>query len=109
MDEPQKKDIKDIVRVVVKELKKSNLLKDEKDAVYSEISKRLYTYYRTGKDAELEHALHEFKDDAYKDVIQMYYRDGRTIEDIAAEMDVDTSTITRNKKRICLGLYLILE
>lgn len=30
MDEPQKKEIKDIVKVVVKELKKSNLLKDEK-------------------------------------------------------------------------------
>ena len=49
------------------------------------------------------------KDDDYFDIIPLYYFTGNTIEHIASGYDVDISTITRNKKRLCYEIYMILE
>mgnify|MGYP003465036329 CR=1 FL=1 len=58
---------------------------------------------------KLKTALEVFRNDMYIDIINLYYRDGETIERIAEELDVDISTVTRNKKRLCLSLYNALE
>jgi DNA-binding MarR family transcriptional regulator len=35
----------------------------------------------------------------------MYFEAGKTIAEIAEELNVDTSTIVKNKKRLCLAIY----
>lgn len=110
LSKEQKKEISEIVDIVIKGLKKNHLLKNTSNAVYEDVSDQLFTFYKTGENnVVLRNALENFKDDAYIDIIPMYYKEGYTIESIAEIMNVDISTIVRNKKRICMSLYLLLE
>ena len=86
-------EVKSIVIETIAELKRSGMLKDNS---YEEISKKL----KDGKKVDLT----RIKDDPYFDIIQLYFRDGCTNEKIAELLGVDVSTVTRNKKRLCLML-----
>ena len=105
-----KQEVKEIIEMTVKELKNQHMLKETSDAIYIDVSERLTKYYRSGEsDPLIKAALEEFKDDMYIDILYLYYRDNMTIERIAEELTVDISTVTRNKKRLCLSLYNLLE
>lgn len=105
-----KNEVKKIVEMTVKELKKENMLKETSTAIYVEVSERLTKHFRNGEnDENVKNALNDFKDDMYIDIIKMYYQKNMTIESIAEELDVDVSTIVRNKKRICISLYNLLQ
>lgn len=105
-----KQEIREAVKEVVKELKRSHMLKNEADAIYSDTSSRLFRYYEGGEHNEaIKAAISEFENDQYKDIIPLYFKDKWTIEAVAEIMGVDVSTIVRNKKRICMGIYLLLE
>lgn len=106
----EKEYISEVVNVILKDLKKSHLLKDTSDAVYDEVSEMLKLYYKNKqKDARIKKGLEELKNDMYFDIIPLYYQEQYTIESIAEVMNVDVSTIVRNKKRLCLSLYILLE
>lgn len=105
-----KQEVIEIVEMTVEALKREHMLKRSKEAIYCDMSDRLTRFYRNGgNDPKIKAALEEFKNDMYIDIIYLYYRDGETIERIAEELDVDISTVTRNKKRLCLSLYNALE
>ena len=105
-----KQEVKEIVEMTVKALKRENMLKRSGDVIYCDMSDRLTRFYRNGgNDPKIKTALEVFRNDMYIDIIYLYYRDGETIERIAEELDVDISTVTRNKKRLCLSLYNALE
>lgn len=97
------------VQKAIMELKAAGLLKDPSQIVYKEISGRLRRFYSGEEDPHLQEALEQMKDDDYFDIIPLYYFTGNTIEHIASGYDVDISTITRNKKRLCYEIYMILE
>lgn len=104
------KDIEKVFSVCINTLKKQHLLRRTSDAIYDDVSKRLYAYYKNGeKDRKIKRALQDFKDDLYICVIPFYYKDGYTIENIAEMMNIDTSTVVRNKKRLCLSIYGLIE
>lgn len=95
-----------IVKETVKELRKTGYLKRSDDIAYSEISSRLFEYFKKpDSDPAVGIALENVKGDQYFKIIPMYYRDRVTIDWIAEEFNCEISTITRNKKRLCLKIY----
>lgn len=102
-------DVQAIVQQTIRELMKQDLMKSAVTVAYSEISERLRKFYAPfhsqEDDKELAEALEHLKKDRYRHILWMYYRDGYTIEEIAEQLGVEVSTVTRNKKRLCLELY----
>lgn len=102
------------VRETISELKKTGFLRKDDKQVYKSISKQLRAYFGAlldgeQPDPEMGRALENIIDDDYFPVILYYYQDGFTIEKIAEIYDCEVSTITRNKKRLCLMIdnYLL--
>lgn len=103
MDE---KTVKLIVKETIKELRKTGYLKRSDDIAYSEISSRLFDYFKNPEsDPEVGNALESIKGDQYYNIIPLYYRNRLTIDWIAEDFNCEISTITRNKKRLCLKIY----
>ena len=99
-------DVKLIVRETIKELKRNGYLKRSDDIAYSEISARLFEFFKHPEgDPDIGNALERIKGDDYYNIITLYYRDRLTIDWIAEDFNCEISTITRNKKRLCLEIY----
>ena len=100
------KEIRNIVKATINELKRSGYFKRLDDIAYSEISLRLTEYFKNpDSDPEMAQALESIRGDRYYRIITLYYRDHLTIDWIAEEFNCEISTITRNKKRLCLKIY----
>lgn len=101
--------IDDTVKKTVQELKKNGLINADPKNGYEETVSKLRAYYQSDKDDEsITKALDTLKDDVYFDIIPLYYLSNQTIEHIASMYNVDTSTITRNKKRLCMEIYKLI-
>lgn len=100
--------VKKVVAETVLQIKKQDMYGDWKTPAYKEMSERLFTFYRTKcvNDPELKKALQDISQDEYFRIIPLFYRDNVTLEAIAEDMDVEDSTIVRNKKRLALQLHL---
>ena len=102
--------IKLIVKETIEELKRSGILRSFNELAYAEITSVLTSYYDDGEtDAEITSALHKLEDDPYYKIIPLYFRYNYTIEKISEVFDVEISTITRNKKRLCLAIYNAIQ
>lgn len=65
--------------------------------------------YKTSEYIEIiETALSKISNDPYFEIIKLKYFEGKTRESIAEELEVDVSTITRNKNRLInvLKIYM---
>ena len=110
MSELTENEVKVIVKATIDELRRGGYLKRSDDIAYSEISARLFNYFRQpDSDPDIGNALARIKGDRYYNIITMYYRDRLTIDWIAEEFSCEISTITRNKKRLCLKIYHLTE
>lgn len=110
MNEQDRLFVQEIVRETIKELKRSGLLKNISDIAYTEATAILKSYYDDGeKDTAVANAIHEISDDPYYNIIPLYFRYNYTIERIAEYYEVEISTVSRNKKRLCLEIYNQLE
>lgn len=96
------------VKRAVQELKSSGFIKKQSEMIYKESSKRLYNFYQGKEDPELERVLSDLGRDFYYEIIPLFYNDELTIEAIARHFNVDASTVTRNKKRLCIEIYEML-
>ena len=86
------------------------MLKSTESIAYSGMSDRLYDFYEAGaKDYDIQTALKQIEKDSYFRIIPLYFAELNTIEQIAEKFNVEVSTITRNKKRLCLELHKILS
>lgn len=102
--------IRDIVRETIKELSRNGLIKSFDDIAYAEISSILKTYYENGlADKTISAAVGAVSGDPYFKIIHLYFASEYTIEAIAEKLDVDISTIVRNKKRLCMEIYKRLQ
>ena len=102
------------VKKAFKELKDKGALKSQTELVYKDMSRLLKCYYRdlydTGTgDPKIENAISQLKDDRFHTIIQDYYGQGYTLEDLAGRLHCDISTIVRNKKRLCFEIYELME
>ena len=107
MPEEEIKRIIDLaVKTSIAEYNKSGLLKDSDNVAYSDACTLLNSFYASdGKDTALAYAIQGQRFDPYYKIIPMYFQEKKTIEAIADELNVDVSTIVRNKKRLCLAIY----
>jgi hypothetical protein len=107
-------ELKDFIRQTVREtvvsLRHEGLLRRADDVAYSEMSVRLFEYYKNPeKEPDLASALTLIEKDAYFDIIPLFFREKYTVETISEIIGCDISTVTRNKKKLCLRLHGILE
>lgn len=103
------KEVREIVIATINELKRNGLLQTG-DGAYAEITELLKAYYDGGeRDASVKAALEIIEGDKYAKIIPLYYGYGYTIEQLAEVLNVETSTVTRNKKRLCLKLYDLIQ
>ena len=110
IEEQEEIEITEVVKDTVKEMRQNGLLKRSDDVAYSEVSNRLYEYYRNPeKDPEVGAALEKIKGDFYTSSLADYYRDHLSLDVIAEAYHCDLTTIKRNKKRLCLRLYQLLQ
>ncbi len=97
--------VREIVRQTIIELQRAGLLKDQRDTAYTEANDLLKRYYQKGeKDERITAALERIKHDPYFKIIPLNYGYGYTIDEIAQDFGVETSTISRNKKRLCIEI-----
>lgn len=102
----EREEIKLIVKETIEELKRSGILRSYNELAYAEVTSVLTAYYDDGEcDAAVTEALRTIEDDTYYKIIPLYFRYRYTIEKIAEVFGVEVSTITRNKKRLCLAIY----
>lgn len=100
------KTINETVERVVKELRTQGMIKDAEDANYKDISEMLREYYQSGeKDNQITYALQSMRFEPYFRILEKYYRNGDKIETIASDLGVDSSTVVRKKRELCLKLY----
>lgn len=110
MNERDKKYIAEIVRMTVAELQRAGMLKDSNASAYTEANEILRHYYDSGeKDEAVRGALAKLERDQYAKILPLYYGYGYTIDEIADDFGVETSTISRNKKRLCLEVFRLLQ
>lgn len=108
--EQEEIEITEVVKDTVKEMRQNGLLKRSDDVAYSEVSNRLYEYYRNPeRDPEVGAALEKIRGDYYEDIIPFYYRDKTSLDWLAEKFSCELSTITRNKKRLCLKVFQLLQ
>lgn len=105
-DEQIKAYIDTAIKRTVEEYKRNGLLLGEKSVAYTDAADLLRAYYRGGKkDNGITYAIQGLRFDPYYRIIELYFEQGKTNEQIAAELDCDVSTIMRNKRRLCLKIY----
>lgn len=102
----------------IKKLKKSNLIKEQKNTFQKteELLRNYNTYLEknnpTKKTKQLinlvNEALSSIENDPYYSVIEMIFFEHKTREEIADFYDCEVRTITRNKNRLINKLKLII-
>lgn len=105
-DDEIKKYIDQAIERSIKAYKKNGLLKGGAVAAYTDASEVLSSYFRNGKtDVQITYAIQTQRFDPYFRIISLYFEQRKTIEQIAELLEVDVSTVMRNKKRLCLAIY----
>lgn len=94
------------VKSAINQFKKAGLLKDSENVAYSDASQMISSFYAAGqKDQSIAYAISGQRFDPYYKIIPLYFKDKKTVEAIAEELEVDITTVFRNKKRLCLAIY----
>lgn len=105
-DDEIKRLIEQTVKNAISQFKKAGLLKDSENVAYSDASQMIASFYMAGeKDQSIAYAISGQRFDPYFKIIPLYFRDKKTVEAIAEELEVDITTVFRNKKRLCLAIY----
>lgn len=97
----ERSEIREIVKETVMELMRSDMLKTNE---YQRAGELLGEYFSRPlterKGTEAERALTRLRGDKYFAILPLYYGQGYTIERLAERFDCETSTISRNKRRL---------
>ena len=105
--------IREVVKMTLDELTQRKLLEVNKinySAMLQVVDKYLYGFFSSkSSKSGVGHVLNQLSDDPYIDIIFLHYRDGKTLEWVAEILGVDVSTVKRNKKRLVLKIYELLE
>ena len=94
------------IHKTIMEYKQCGIMKEPAEVNYTDATELISEYYKSEMaDARITYALQCVRFDPYYMIIPLYFADGKTIEYIAEKLNVDTSTVVRNKKRLCLQIY----
>ena len=96
----------EIVAETLRQLQERGLIVKLGEVEYAAAREILKAYYKGNQaDAEITQTLESIKGDPYYNVLPLSFLHGKTTEDIAELMGADRTTISRNKKRLCLLIY----
>lgn len=98
-------ELKEIFAEVISEMVVKGLMRDFEEIAVAESSEMLGRYYSGEVSLCVSDAIKKARKDKYGAIIPMYFRDKKTVEQIAEFYNVEPSTISRNKKRLCLTIY----
>lgn len=105
--------VREVVKMTIEELTNCKLLKINEinyEGILNYVEEKLNSFFLLNTNIKcLSYALNQLSDDQYIDIIFLQYRDGKTIEWIAEYMDKDVRTILRNKKRLIIKMYELME
>ena len=103
----KREEIREVVIMTIRELERARLLRRADDVAYSEISSRLYEYYKNPAGyPDIQRAIDNIRDDPYFEIIPRYYSQKIYVDTLSQMYGCDISTIARNKKRLCLQIYM---
>lgn len=102
------KQIKQIVKETLSELLEHKMIKYGDAIIVDQIGELLKAHYNV-PDESISKALQQIQNDEYYGVLEGYYGEGLTLERLSCKFNADISTIQRNKKRLCLKLYKIIN
>lgn len=103
-------EVKSVVKETINEMLKESMVKYSDKIVYDEINKRLNDYFKNNsEDQNLKVAVDKVRNDKYYPIIELYYRDYMNIEYISEHLGIDTSTVVRHKKRLCMEIFKNLQ
>lgn len=123
MNENVKNLIDEVTTQTVVKLKKSGLMNASNVSAFKKTENLLKNYNKykiaietdpdnTNKTKKLikiiDRALETIEDDSYYSIIEMYYFEHKTREEIAEFYDVEVKTITRNKSRLVNEMKTVL-
>ena len=95
--------------MTVQELKRQGMLRDRYSIILRDTEPAVKDFFKHKNNKKVEAFLRDNSDDPYIDVIYLHYRDNVTLGEIAGILDKDESTVKRNKKRLMLKLYDVLQ
>lgn len=101
------KEVKEVVKITVDTLLKEYMISSDSIS-YGSVDKQLREHYKNPSTL-ITQALEQLVDHPYYDILELYYRDNWTLEAIAEDYDVDISTIVRNKKRLCIKIFNLIN
>ena len=103
-------EVREIVKMTIDELTQRNLIKYDYPLMLKTVETKIKDFFNGKGDGNgVSYALKMLMNDKYIDIIFLQYRDGKTLEKIAEYMDVEVRTIMRNKKRIIIKIFEIME
>lgn len=103
-------EIMEVVKITLDELTQRRLIKVDYQIILKYMEQKIKDFFDNRGDGNgVSHALKMLMKDQYIDIIFLQYRDGFTLEKIAEQMGVEVRTITRNKKRLIIKMYEIME
>lgn len=102
-------EVREVVKITIEELLNENHLKDPYPEIKETVEHELRDFFNGGKSNRMGKVLNQLSDDKYIDLIFFHYRDGKTLEWLAGYYDKETRTISRNKKRLILEAYKLLQ
>lgn len=105
----EKEEVQKIIMMTINELKRQGMLKDTYSIVLKEIEPVIKEYFCKKNSKKIEKFFNSYSDDPYIDIIYLHYRDQINIEQISDILGKDVSTIKRNKKRLIMCAYNLLE
>lgn len=97
------------VAATISELKRNGMLRDRYSVLLKDTEPVLREYFAKKNNKEIESFLITHSDDPYIDILYLHYRDNVTIERIAECLEKDVSTIKRNKKRLIMSIYDLIN
>lgn len=103
-------EIREIVKITLDELTQRKYIELDYQTILKSVEVKLKQFFNNRGDGNnIGYVLRQLADDTYIDVILFHYRDGKTLECIAETMGVHVSTIKRNKQRLIIKIYNMLE
>lgn len=97
-------EVKSVVAETLDQLLHGKMIKYNDLVVYERMSEKLRAHYKCA-DPLIDCALEQLRSHTYYGVLEMYYRDNMTLEEIAEHYYCDVSTIVRNKKYLCIKVF----
>lgn len=99
-------DLQKIVSAVIDELLDKKIIIFNRNALYAQVGTALKNHF-INSDPAVSTVLDQLRDEKYYNILELYYRDGLTCEQIAERLNVDVSTVARQKKKLCFKFYML--